>query len=149
MQMDLFRDTGDTTGAGFWDDAEIISSYSRAQAIEDGVLVDLDQGEIGRAAREAGIRHPVAMTASAFGRYVALTPCAEDMGNDIVGRAWDVFYMFVLAVKRAPAGGSDTIQFPFYCVVDRREPERCVLKATIGPGDDAEPVITFMEIDED
>ena len=27
--------------AGFWDDAELIHSYTRRQAIEDGVLVQL------------------------------------------------------------------------------------------------------------
>ena len=47
------------TGKGFWDDAEVISSYSRAQAIEDGVLVD-----VSTVAKEAGIKFPVAMTAA-------------------------------------------------------------------------------------
>ena len=36
---------------------EVISSYSRAQAIEDGVLVDVSS-----VARAAGIKFPVAMT---------------------------------------------------------------------------------------
>jgi hypothetical protein len=31
---------------GLFDDADVISTYSRAQAIEDGVLVDLRQGEL-------------------------------------------------------------------------------------------------------
>jgi len=33
---------------------EVISSYSRAQAIDDGVLVDLMQGELASLVREAG-----------------------------------------------------------------------------------------------
>ena len=35
------NDQTQPTEKGFWDDAEIISSYTRAQAIEDGVLVDV------------------------------------------------------------------------------------------------------------
>ena len=45
---------------------EPIASYSRRQAIEDGVLVDLTQPETVRAVREAGFKWPVAMTATAF-----------------------------------------------------------------------------------
>ena len=44
---------------------EVISSYSRAQAIEDGVLVDVSS-----VAREAGIKFPVAMTRTVWGKYV-------------------------------------------------------------------------------
>ncbi len=40
---------------------EVISSYSRAQAIEDGVLVD-----ISGLAREAGFRYPVAVSRGVF-----------------------------------------------------------------------------------
>jgi len=38
---------------------EVISTYSRAQALEDGVLIDA-----GAMAREAGLRWPVALTAA-------------------------------------------------------------------------------------
>jgi hypothetical protein len=46
---------------------EIISSYSRAQAIEDGVLVDVSD-----TSREAGISFPVAMTRAVWDQYVAV-----------------------------------------------------------------------------
>ena len=49
---------GEAEKAGFWEDAEVISCYTRKQAIEDGVLVDVSQ-----TARECGFRHPVAVTA--------------------------------------------------------------------------------------
>ena len=39
------------------DDMVVISSYTRAEAIEDGVLVD-----VSKVAREAGIKYPVAVT---------------------------------------------------------------------------------------
>ena len=44
---------------------DLIHSYSRQQAIEDGVLVDVTA-----TAREAGFRYPVALTATVFGAYV-------------------------------------------------------------------------------
>jgi hypothetical protein len=37
------------TAKGFWDDAEVIYAYTRAQALEDGVLVDVSE-----MAKEAG-----------------------------------------------------------------------------------------------
>jgi hypothetical protein len=51
-----------------FDDAEIISMYTRAQqeAIEDGILVDMTQDPFGALAREAGIKWPIAMTLTAY-----------------------------------------------------------------------------------
>lgn len=45
------------TAVNPWADAEVISVYTRAQALEDGVLVDLTDW-----AREAGFKIPVAVT---------------------------------------------------------------------------------------
>ena len=44
---------------------EVISNYSRAQAIEDGVLVD-----VSATAKETGIKFPVGMTRTLWDRYV-------------------------------------------------------------------------------
>lgn len=48
---------------------EVIHAYTRAQAIEDGVLVDLSD-----LAREAGFRFPVAVT---LGVWAVLNPTKE------------------------------------------------------------------------
>ena len=45
---------------------DIISTYTRAQAIEDGVLIDVSP-----IAKEAGFEWPVAMTAGAWADCVA------------------------------------------------------------------------------
>ncbi len=61
----------------FWSDADIIDSYTRRQAIENGVLVQLSgpgyEGNpwVPDMVAEAGFRFPVAMTATVFCRYVA------------------------------------------------------------------------------
>ena len=46
---------------------ELIFAYTRKQAIEDGVLVDITD-----TAKEAGLRFPTAITATAWSKYVAV-----------------------------------------------------------------------------
>ena len=85
-----------------WSDADIIDTYTRRQAIEDGVLVQLSgpgyQGDpwVPEMVAEAGFRYPVAMTATAFCSYVSplegdderLAPLPRHQGPP-VGRAVD------------------------------------------------------------
>jgi hypothetical protein len=143
------HDTRDTEGFDLFADAEaeVISSYSRAQAIEDGILVDMEQEPFQAMSREAGVKVPIAMTATAFHEFVELSEAAKRAGNDIKGRWWDVLWMFTRAVKRNR--DSDQILFDFYCVTDRVTPSLVKLKAIIGPGDDPAPVLTFMLPEED
>ncbi|MBG9791033.1 hypothetical protein ABD76_00145, partial [Paenibacillus dendritiformis] len=78
--------------------ANVVSSYTRAQAINDGVLVDCSS-----LAREAGFRVPLAMTAAVWHSCVAWTDDNEQdkpMGQSEVGRLWDVLWMALLAAKR-------------------------------------------------
>ena len=138
---------------------EVLSSYSRAQAIADGVLVNLNDPSFTfrpglNICAEAGIKFPVAMTIAAFAKTVSeldtpLPPC-----QDISGRLWDVLSMFKWAAKR---GGSE-IRFPvsvinWVCVggrrINRTKRETVILKALCGPGDNGDPVITIMLPDED
>jgi len=122
---------------------EVISSYSRAQAIEDGVLVDVSS-----VAREAGIKFPVAMTSAVWGKYVEVPEGVKC--QDETGRLWDILWMFRCAA--AKFSGS-TLLFKLYVRNHNRERlnrnDLVTLKAVCGPGDDAEPVITIMLPDED
>ena len=54
---------------GLWDDADVISVYTRAQALEDGVLVDLTGW-----AQQAWFKIPVAVTR---GVWDVLKPSTE------------------------------------------------------------------------
>jgi hypothetical protein len=119
---------------------ELISTYSRFQAIEDGVLVD-----ISAVAREVGIRFPVAMTRAAWAATVPVPRNTEC--QDEAGRLWDVVWL-LRCVIRASATIGETLRCAVRVRVGRRL--RIVwLKAVCGPGDDAEPVITVMLPDED
>jgi Family of unknown function (DUF6573) len=138
---------------------EVISTYSRCQAIEDGVLVSLNDPSFTfrpglNICAEAGIKFPVAMTIAAFAKTVSevgtpLPPC-----QDISGRLWDVLSVFKLAARR---GGSE-IRFPVSVInwvyvggkrVYRTKREMVILKALCGPGDNGEPFITIMLAGED
>jgi hypothetical protein len=118
-----------------FDGAEIVSTYTRAQAIEDGMLVDVSE-----TAREAGIKYPVALTRAVFERCVALPKRYRGL-EDERGRLWDVVSMYRFAA-RATSGNT----LLYRLTVSRR---RVVLKAICGPGDTAEPTITIMLPEED
>ena len=134
------------TEKGFWDDAEIISSYTRAQAIEDGVLVDVSE-----TAKEAGFVYPVAMTAAAWADCVAWADedTRRQVQQDEFGRLWDVLWMAKMAAR---SGGGTEILYTLYRVPrggKGHKPRLTHLKMICGPGDTLEPVITIMLPDED
>jgi hypothetical protein len=125
--------------SGPFDDAEIISSYSRAEAIADGVLVDVTPK-----AKEAGFKVPIALTAAVRAR---LEPSEHDarLGQSFEGRLWDV-----LMVLRHHAGSSDADTVTFEVIIAEMDEQHTIhLKAHIGPGDTAEPVVTIMFEHED
>jgi len=120
---------------------ETIFAYTRKQAIEDGVLVDLSE-----MAKEAGIKFPVAVTAG----VQAVLNNLEVPGQDYQGRAWDMFTIFKLAIRRS--GGQIVCFAPLFA--SKAANGRTVTKAVkmwakCGPGDSAEPVITIMLEGED
>ena len=114
----------------------LIDSYSRAQAIEDGQLID-----ISTLAREAGFLWPVAVTAALWHGYIV--PPAILGGQSWQGRAWDMLNVLRLAIRRA----ADTSELAFTVLfqMDEVKPlERVILTSHCGPGDGMEPVITII-----
>lgn len=122
-------------------DWDVIYQYTRAQALEDGVLVDVSE-----LAREAGIRWPVALTQTVWAEYVAVPDGVT--GQDETGRLWDVLSRFRNTVRHR--GGGSELRFKLYVKNhERRAAELVELKAHCGPGDNGEPVITIMLLGED
>ena len=121
----------------------IIFTYTRAQAIADGVLID-----VSKLAREAGFRYPVALTAGVWAECVTIPEGVS--GQDETGRLWDILMMLGYAIARRK-GDAERLDFALHVRNDNREgdPPLVHLYALCGPGDDAEPVITVMKIDED
>jgi hypothetical protein len=121
---------------------DIISRYSRADAIRDGVLIDVsDTG------REAGIRYPVALTAAVWERCVTVPPGVAS--QDEAGRLWDVLWLLACAIRRG--GSGPEVRFGVHVRNDNREgtPPLVRLRAVCGPDDDGSPCITVMLPDED
>lgn len=126
-----------------------IYSYTRAEAIEDGVLVDVSD-----VAAETGIRFPVALTRAVYEDCVAWDEADGDrkgVYQDEAGRLWDVVHMLRVAINRGRAGS--TVHYQLYRVPRDRSrriaPVPVTLKAVVGPGDAGEPVITIMQPEED
>jgi len=127
---------------------EVISTYSRAQAMDDGVLVD-----VGPMAKECGFRFHTAITAAAWSDCVAWTDADSErqVHQDQSGRLFDVLYMAYHAIRSSRNHG-DRLTFELYRVPrDRKSTEAGIttLKLIVGPGDQGEPVITILLPDED
>ena len=126
----------------------VISVYTRAQAIEDGILVDVSE-----TAREAGFTIPVAVTRAVWNRIVSLP---EDYRGfqDERGRLWDALWMARHYALRA--SNSDRVRI---CVLVRdirkdlrdshRPPRRHCPIVAIGADDDGGPAITIMFPEDD
>jgi hypothetical protein len=124
-----------------------ISVYTRRQAIEDGVLVDLMQSETAGLVRESGFRFPVAMTVGAFCATVGEIDKPLPAGQDSQGRLWDVLWMLKLAIKSSKPG-NDRVSFRVG-VWDGKRRNKVNLWSLCGPGDKGESVITIMLEGED
>lgn len=115
---------------------DLISVYTRAQAIDDGVLVDVTT-----TAQEAGFRIPVAMTRAVWCEYVEVPAGVEC--QDEAGRLWDILTMLRFAIRRSDDGPE--LRFRLHVRNDNRpgDPPLVELKAICGPDDDASPCITI------
>jgi hypothetical protein len=124
-----------------FEEADLIHRYTRADAIRDGVLIDVSE-----TAREAGSKWPVALTAAVWAKCVEVPPGVAC--QDEAGRLWDVLFLLALAARRSDGAA---VAFAVHVRNDNREgtPPLVRLKALCGPGDDGEPVLTVMMPDED
>jgi hypothetical protein len=124
---------------------DIISIYTRQQAIEDGVLIDITAG-FPNEIRDCGFKFHIAMTQAAFAEAVELTPKAEACGCDLYGRMFDVLNMLRVYARR---NSESCILFEGRVVQNSRRPSIVWLKAMCHPGDNGEPVITISLPHED
>lgn len=129
--------------------AKVIFSYTRAQAISDGMLRDVSE-----LALESGFAFPIALTAAAWTEAVAWS-YPDGALQDETGRLWDVLMMARFAALH-PLGRhseeSPRRNFTLYRIPnipDATEATEVVLAIHIGPGDDGAPVITIMLEHED
>lgn len=128
-------------GLAVRDDDEVIFSYTRAQALTDGVLVDVTQ-----MASEAGFRFPTAITADLDVR-LKINEREKSLGQSYDGRLWDVLFLAAFAARRlgqADRGSFDVSLFEAEATPPHRTHRNTLsLWMVVGPGDQGEPVITI------
>ena len=133
-----------------------ISIYTRADALSDGMLVDVSE-----MAREAKFRIPVAVTTSVWEECIYWPEDeANGYGQSTDGRLWDVLFMAHCEIASA-RGNEQDLLYKLNVIPRGTKPENTgaiddftgaelrTLKINIGPGDNGEPVITIMQPNED
>jgi hypothetical protein len=118
---------------------DLIHVFSREQAIEDGVLVDVSE-----MAAEAGFRWPVAVTRAVWALIQDVPPRFQGI-QDPDGRLWDVLWLARLAARR---GG---VEVHYRMVLHHGRKVYAILKMVSGPHspDGPRPCITIMLPDEE
>lgn len=125
----------------FGETIEPIDTYSRAEALADGALVDVTE-----TAREAGFTVPVALTAAVHADCEDLTGKHIQGGEDYAGRLWDLLYMASMAARKHH--NRDASEFVFSLIMPVGERNNYRAKVVAGAGDEGEPVITIMAPEE-
>ena len=118
---------------------DLIYSYSRAQAIADGVLVDVT-AQAGPEGMLGGFKIPVAVTAA---RWSTMESSPDSLAGiaDPRGRLHDVLWMAALAARRHR--GDSSCRFLVHLPSRGTRRRSRVLLLHVGPGDQGEPVATI------
>ncbi|KGM54811.1 hypothetical protein N799_08660 [Lysobacter arseniciresistens ZS79] len=126
---------------------DVVFTYSRGQALADGVLVDLTEQ-----AKEYGFKVPFACTEGVWNTVKwdeFDSECKPGLGQSTDGRLHD---LLTLAFQAARETEGNRAQFPVLMVPKAGAGEAAKpvqFHMVIGPGDDAAPVCTLMLIGED
>ena len=124
------------------EDWNVVFEYSRAQAIADGVLVDVTEQ-----AKATGFRLHTVVTATIFHGYVEPPAGLEGEGQSVAGRLHDVLTLALFAARRAVNTDRVTFKVDFLMAPGRKETIDVI--AHIGPGDNYEPCLTIMLPEDD
>lgn len=120
----------------------VVYSYSRAQAIADGVLVDVTE-----AAKSIGFKLHTVVTDHLFHGYVEPPAGLDGEGQSVTSRLHDLMLLALFAARKAMNTDRVTFKVDFLMAPGRKETIEVV--AHIGPGDHGEPVLTIMLPEDD
>ncbi len=109
----------------------VTSFLARQRAIDRGALLD-----VSRLAKCEGYLIPVALTAAVVERYVLVPD--DDAWDDEKVRVWDILQTLAHSIRRLPQ------EEHYFVWVEPNEPKSVWLKAVVGQGEKAEPVMTIM-----
>jgi len=127
----------------FWDDFDVIHTYTRQEAIEDGVLINASVGDLAEVSQEH-YKYPVAMTAAVWD-LIDQAVKHPDWCNDYKGVWHDILWMS----RMYPVKKWETGRLFQAVITGTGRKRKHTLKIECGPGDDGEPVLTIMLPEED
>jgi hypothetical protein len=120
---------------------EVVYRYTRAQAIEDGVLIDVTE-----TAAEVGFKYPTAVTAALWADIENIPEYY--VWEDPVGRLWDILWVAASNARIKARKDVKATRFTFEVILhtgptsDEKDwPIELVFDC--GPGDQGEPVLTI------
>lgn len=118
-------------------EADVVFSYTRREALEDGVLYDLNKII---PIEESGYKYPIACTATVWG-IINKVAKSKTTASSIEGIVWDILWMSQKCKKKEWKTG---------CLFQVKIGKSWkMLKIECGPGDNGEPVLTIMFPEED
>lgn len=124
----------------FYTAADVISTYTRAQAIEDGDLID-----ISKMAKECGYSYPAAITRALYADINGI-PDSQKGIESFDARLWDVLWM---GKRAALVAGGNRVVFQLIMRVKGSRKNLYFVKVVLADGDEAgKPVFTFMKPNE-
>lgn len=124
-----------------FDDFPVVSVYTRAQALEDGVIVDLNQII---PVHESGYKYPIACTAAVWS-IIETAVNNKKFCNDYAGVVWDILHMSRnYQIKKWQTGAWFKV-----IITGTGRKKIHTFKIECHGGDNAEPVLTVMLPEED
>lgn len=143
--MDQIKTEGNSSP---FDGVAVISTYTREQAIEDGVLVPIEHIDP-RMATESLFRWPVCLTDHVYSDVIKVPDHPNARGQSEAGRLWDVLWMCKLAVHRRTDKDEQEnpglMSFEVLATDDKGNQQLHKLWCTIsGEGKNGSPVLTIM-----
>jgi hypothetical protein len=135
---------GEIIENGSWAGFEVIYTYTRQQAIEDGILIDLTSNFKNETRM---FKWPVACTSAV---WVLVEEAAEADCVELAVYVWDLSYLALLAIKALRNSGNPELLFSVMLPLrDNIVPTQ--LKMVCGPAGptDPSPCLTIMLPEED
>ncbi len=126
-----------------FEDEPIVYSYTRRQAIDDGVLVDLTDFS-----PDHGIVFPTACTAGVYHRYLVPDKTLAAQGQSLEGRIHDLLSTLAAAIKQQ-GDKAHRLRFQTAFLMPTGRQATVAFTCICGPDDAGEPVLTILLPGED
>jgi hypothetical protein len=123
---------------------QMVYSYTRKQAREDGNLIDVTEQ-----AEQTGFKVPVAVSLNLYENYITPPKGLEGEGQSVEGRLHDLLTLCLYSMQDKRNESRISFQVFFLMSSEPRKLEEVEVVCQCGPDDDMKPCITLMLPDDD